>query len=89
VFIQFSLNYAEDMVVLETLKTFTKLLALQLLTKKDALETCEKVLPFLVHPNKSFRQATIDYLTTLADSSHPPKSLSKDMHVHLSEKPLL
>ena len=47
--------------------TLVKLLEFGLLSKADSLENMEKLMPFLLHPNTWIREATIRYISFLAD----------------------
>lgn len=49
------------------IKSLKKLLEFRLISKKEALENLEKLLPFLLHPNTWIREETINFIQYLAD----------------------
>lgn len=58
---------AEESVVFEMVKCLTKLLEFRLISKTDAFENLDKLLPFLLHPNTWIREETITFIKFLSD----------------------
>lgn len=65
-----ALNLEEDLIILEAIKTLQKLASLKLINKTQSLDILDKILPYLVHPNRALRQATISYISCLSPSSN-------------------
>ena len=51
------------------IKALNKLLDFKLISKKNALENLDKLLPFLLHPNTWIRKEVITYIQKLCDPS--------------------
>jgi phosphoinositide-3-kinase regulatory subunit 4 len=58
---------SEESVVFEMVKSLTKLLEFKLISKQDAFENLDRLLPLLLHPNTWIREETINYIKFLAD----------------------
>lgn len=61
---------AEALVAFEMIRTLNKLLEFGLLSKVDALENLEKLMPFLLYPNAWIREGVLRYIKFIADPAN-------------------